>query len=193
MNLTRYTRAGADLTIFSGGKYIAGPNNSGILTGRADLIKLAHLQAYPFHGVGRASKMSRETIVGLITALNLYLQEDEEQKYAQWQAKAEWIKEQLTGVPGVEPGIDHQATVEEDHPMVPLCYIKLDQRATRITGGDLATRLRDGDPSIETLYEPGFLLKDPKGKLVINPEFLQPGEAETAIKEIKPILRKAKK
>ena len=193
MNLTRYTKLGADLTIFSGGKYIAGPNNSGILAGRADLIKLAHLQAYPFHGVGRASKMSRETIVGLVTALNLYLEEDEEQKYNEWLTKAEWIRDQFKGVPGVEPGIDHQATIEEDHPMVPLCIIRLNPHVTGITGKDLTAKLRDGDPSIETLYEPGFLLKDPKGKLVINPEFLQPGEAETVVKEIKSILRKAKK
>jgi len=192
-NLTRYTRAGADLVIFSGGKYIAGPNNSGILAGRADLIKLAHLQAYPFHGVGRASKMSRETIVGFVTALNLYLQEDEKQKYNEWLQKAEWIKDQLSGIPGVEAGIGHHSTVEEDHPMVPVCTLKLDPAATHITSTDLTTRLRDGEPSIEVLNEPAFILKEPRGKLTINPEFLQPEEAETVVKTIKSILRKAGK
>jgi len=192
-NLTKYIKAGADLVIFSGGKYIAGPNNSGILAGRAPLIKLAHLQAYPFHGVGRASKMSRETIVGLVTALNIYLQENEEQKYQDWLQKAAWIRDQLKDTPGVEAAIDHQSTVEDDRPMVPLCTLRLNPAATHITGADLATRLRDGDPSIEAPYEPGFLLKQPKGKLVINPEFLQPGEAETVVKTIKSILRKTKK
>ena len=192
-NLTRYTRAGSDLTIFSGGKYIAGPNNSGILAGRADLIKLAHLQAYPFHGVGRASKMSRETIVGFVTALNLYLQEDEEEKYTQWLAKAEWIRDQFKGTPGVEASIGHHSTIEDDHPMVPVCTLKLDPATTHITSAELTTRLRDGDPSIEVLNEPAFILKEPKGKLVINPEFLQPGEAETVVKTIKSILRRTRK
>jgi D-glucosaminate-6-phosphate ammonia-lyase len=192
-NLTRYTRAGADLVIFSGGKYIAGPNNSGILAGRADLIKLAHLQAYPFHGVGRASKMSRETIVGFVTALNLYLQEDEKEKYQEWQAKAEWIRDQFKDTPGLEAGIGHHSTVEDDHPMIPVCTLKLDPGTTHITSAELTTRLRDGDPSIEVLNEPAFILKEPKGKLVINPEFLQPGEAETVVKTIKSILRKARK
>ncbi|MFH0849382.1 MAG: aminotransferase class V-fold PLP-dependent enzyme [Candidatus Bathyarchaeota archaeon] len=192
-NLTRYTKAGADLTIISGGKYIAGPNNSGILAGRADLIKLAHLQAYPFHGVGRASKMSRETIVGFVTALNIYLQEDEEEKYTQWLAKAEWIRDQFTGTPGVEASIGHHSTIEDDHPMVPVCTLKLDPGTTHITSAELTARLRDGDPSVEVLNEPSFILKEPKGKLVINPEFLQPGEAETVVKTIKSILRKAKK
>jgi L-seryl-tRNA(Ser) seleniumtransferase len=192
-NLTRYTKAGANLVIFSGGKYIAGPNNSGILAGRAPLIKLAHLQAYPFHGVGRASKMSRETIVGLVTALNIYLQEDEEQKYQEWLAKAEWLRDQLNGTPGVEASIGHQSTVEDDHPMVPICTLKLDPNTTHTTSHELTTRLRDEDPSIEVLNEPAFILKEPRGKLVINPEFLQPGEAETIVKTIKAILRKAKK
>jgi D-glucosaminate-6-phosphate ammonia-lyase len=192
-NLTRYIRAGADLVIFSGGKYIAGPNNSGILAGRADLIKLAHLQAYPFHGVGRASKMSRETIVGFVTALNLYLQEDEKQKYAEWLQKAEWIRDQLKDTPGVETSIGHHATIEDDHPMVPVCTLSLDPATTHITSAELTTRLRDGDPSIEVLNEPAFILKEPKGKLTINPEFLQPGEAETIVKTIKAILRKARK
>jgi L-seryl-tRNA(Ser) seleniumtransferase len=192
-NLTRYTRAGADLVIFSGGKYIAGPNNSGILAGRAPLIKLAHLQAYPFHGVGRASKMSRETIVGFVTALNLYLQEDEKQKYAEWLAKAEWLRDQFKDTPGVEATISHHATVEDDHPMVPVCTLNLDPATTHITSADLTTRLRDGDPSIEVLNEPAFILKEPRGKLVINPEFLQPGEAETIVKTIKSILRRAMK
>jgi len=192
-NLTRYTKARADLIIISGGKYIAGPNNSGILAGRADLIKLAHLQAYPFHGVGRASKMSRETIVGFVTALNIYLEEDEKGKYQEWLEKAEWLIDQFKGVPGVEATMGYHATIEEDHPMVPVCTIKLDPATTHITSAELTARLRDGDPSIEVLNEPAFILKEPRGKLVINPEFLQLGEAETVVKTIKSILRKAKK
>ena len=192
-NLRRYTTAGADLVIFSGGKYVSGPNNSGILAGRRDLIKLAHLQAYPFHGVGRASKMSRETIVGFVTALRLYLDKDEENTYRGWLAKAQWITKELTGIPGVRPGLDYQSTVEDDEPMVPLSVIKLDDRVTGITGAQLMMKLRDGDPSIETLYEPGYLLKSPMGKLVINPEFLLEGEKETVVKEIKAILKEANK
>ncbi len=54
-------------------------------------------------------------------------------------------------------------------------------------------KLREGDPSIETLYEPAFLLKNPDGKLVINPEFLLEGEKETVVKEIKKILKESRK
>jgi len=192
-NLKKYIQAGVDLVIFSAGKYISAPNNSGILAGRADLIKLAHLQAYPFHGVGRASKMSRETIVGFVTALRLYLQEDEEKTYNKWLKKAQWITDQLKTIPGVEAGLDSQSTIEDDEPMVPVSYIKLDPKTTGITGGQLSTKLRDGDPSIEALYEPGFMLKDAKDKLMINPQYLDDEDAHTVVDTIKAILKEAKK
>jgi len=192
-NLKKYIKAGTDLVIFSAGKHIAAPNNSGILAGRADLIKLAHLQAYPFHGVGRASKMSRETIVGFVTALKLYLQEDEEKTYNKWLKKAQWITDQLKDTPGVEAGLDHQATIEDDEPMVPVSYIKLNPKTTGITGDELSKRLRDGDPSIEALYEPGFMLKDAKDKLMINPQYLDDEDAHTVVDTIKAILKEAKK
>jgi len=57
----------------------------------------------------------------------------------------------------------------------------------------LENRLWDGDPSIETLYEPGFLLKQPKDKLVINPQYLLEDEAEYIVNTIKAILKEAKK
>lgn len=192
-NLKRYIEAGVDLVIFSAGKYISAPNNSGILAGRADLIKLAHLQAYPFHGVGRASKMSRETLVGMVTALRLYLEKDEEKTFKEWHKKAQWITDQLKTIPGVEAGLDSQSTVEDDEPMVPVSYIKLDPKITGITGGELSKRLRDGDPSIEALYEPGFMLKDAKDKLMINPQYLDDEDAHTVVDTIKAILKEAKK
>jgi len=192
-NLKRYIKAGADLVVFSAGKYISAPNNSGILSGRADLIKLAHLQAYPFHGVGRASKMSRETLVGFVTALNLYLKEDEQKTYKKWLHKAQWITEQFKDTPGVEAGLDHQSTMEDNKPMVPVSYIKLNPAVTGITGAQLSTKLRDGDPSIEALYEPGFMLKDAKDKLMINPQYLDDEDAHTIVDTIKAIIKEAKK
>jgi hypothetical protein len=113
--------------------------------------------------------------------------------YQGWLAKAQWITKELTGIPGVHPSLDYQSTVEEDEPVVPLSVIKMDEKVTGITGVQLMEKLREGDPSIETLYEPAFLLKNPDGKLVINPEFLLEGEKETVVKEIKKILKGSRK
>jgi Selenocysteine synthase [seryl-tRNASer selenium transferase] len=189
--LTQYIEKGADLVIFSGGKFIAGPNNSGILMGRKDLIKLAHLQAYPFHGVGRAAKMSRETIVGLVTALKIYMKQDEKAIFKTWERKAHWIVEQLDIIPGLEAGICYQRTVEEGEPMVPLCCLKIDEEVLGITGKKLVDMLREGDPSIEVPYEPSFLLEDYRGKITVNPEYMLEGDEKIVVQRIKDLLTAA--
>jgi seryl-tRNA(Sec) selenium transferase len=188
--LSRYVKKGADLVVFSGGKYLGGPNNSGILTGRKDLIKLAHLQAYPFHGIGRTAKMSRETIVGLVKALELYMEKDEEEIFIQWEKRANWFAEQLSELKGVETGVTYQRTVPEGEPMVPLCYLKLKEDVCGVNGRDLVNKLREGDPCIELLYESAFLLEDYKDKVTINPEFMQDGDELIVIKNIKKLLNR---
>jgi L-seryl-tRNA(Ser) seleniumtransferase len=189
IKLTQYIEKGADLVIFSGGKHIGGPNNSGILAGRRDLVKLAHLQAYPFHGVGRASKMSRETIVGLIKALELYLEKDEEHYFNRWKDEVKRMIKQLGDIPGVKTGLTHHKTVEEETSMAPLCYLELDEEIVGISGRDLVRRLRDGDPSIETLFEPRFLLEQYEGKVTINPQSMLEGDANLVIERIREILK----
>jgi L-seryl-tRNA(Ser) seleniumtransferase len=188
--LTQYIEEGADLVIFSGGKHIGGPNNSGILAGREDLIKLAHLQAYPFHGVGRASKMSRETIVGFVKALEFYMDKDEEAHYNKWKEKAEYLAEKFGEIPGVASGITHQKTIEEDAPIAPICYLNLDEAKVGMSGKELVKILREGDPSIETLYEPRFLLEKYEGKVTINPQYLLEDEEDVIIDRIKQVLMK---
>ena len=68
-SLTQFIADGADLVTFSGGKGLMGPQSSGILAGRADLIRAARLNGSPNHSVGRAAKAAKEDIVGLIVAL----------------------------------------------------------------------------------------------------------------------------
>jgi len=189
-NLKRYISMGADLVIFSGGKKIGGPNNSGLLAGRKDLIKLAHLQAYPFHGIGRPAKMSRETIVGLVTALKIYMAHDEEDKLKTWEEKAGLIAEQLNKIPNVEAGVVHQRTVEENQPIRgALCHVTIDEEALGITGEELTKKLREGNPRIHTLWEPRYLIEEYENKFTINPAYLNEGEDLLIINRIKEILK----
>ena len=100
-NLRRFVAAGADLVVFSGGKAIGGPQASGILCGRRDLVAAAALQmldmdypegafappagfidparlrGLPPHGIGRPCKVGKEQVVGLLAALDLFVREDE--------------------------------------------------------------------------------------------------------------------
>jgi D-glucosaminate-6-phosphate ammonia-lyase len=76
-NLWRLTEMGADLVIFSGGKDLRGPQSSGLIVGRPDLIAGCTIVGAPKHGIGRAFKAGREEMIGLLTAVQLYLAADE--------------------------------------------------------------------------------------------------------------------
>ena len=180
---------GADLVVFSGGKHLGGPNNSGILAGRGDLIKLAHLQAYPFDGIGRGSKMSRETIVGLVEAIRLYSGRDDEAELRLHEERARSIADQLSKIPGVEAGVTYEYTMEENVPMGPFAYVSFNGEVNGVSLRGLHRKLLEGDPAIETLYEPAFLIDDYKGKLTMKTEYMLPGDDAIVVQRIKAILK----
>ena len=100
-NLFRYLRGGADLVIFSGGKGIRGPQSTGILAGRRDLIRAATLNASPNQAIGRAAKTSKEEVVGLVTALELFLAEDEKAETERFRAVSASIVDGIADIPGL--------------------------------------------------------------------------------------------
>src|SRR5258707_13228225 len=72
-NLWKYTRQGFDLVIFSGGKALRGPQSSGLLLGRKDLIEASFPAMSPFGGIGRGMKVGKEELCGLLAAVERYL------------------------------------------------------------------------------------------------------------------------
>lgn len=143
-NLTRVIADGADLVIFSGGKGINGPQSSGILAGRADLIRAATLNGSPNHSIGRPAKAAKEDIVGLIVALERYLARDHEADLAYWRSQAEYMMERLGDFPGIEPiylydGVEHTA---------PRVELVIDREETGIDAHELVVALEDADPRV---------------------------------------------
>ncbi|HYF07219.1 MAG TPA: hypothetical protein VD970_06325 [Acetobacteraceae bacterium] len=124
-NLRRFLDDGADLVCFSGGKAIGGPQASGILAGRRDLVSsaliqmldldlheqefaappefspLAQMRGLPHHGIGRSCKVGKEEIVGLITALRRFVAEDPTMRTARWAARLERVTEAAGEIAGV--------------------------------------------------------------------------------------------
>jgi D-glucosaminate-6-phosphate ammonia-lyase len=188
--LKLYIDKGADLVSYSGGKHLAGPNNSGLLAGRKDLVKLAHLQSYPFNGVGRAAKMSRETIVGLVEALWIYLDHDEEQAFSEWTKWVEYFRDEFSKIPGVSSEIVHQKVVEDGEPMAPFCAITLDESVTGISGKELVSRLKIGDPIVYAIYQPEFMLGPCPGVVTFNPQYMLDGEHQPLVDKVNKILFK---
>ena len=100
-NLRRFLDAGADLVVLSGGKSIGGPQSSGLLLGRRDLIEAARLNATPFDNIGRGMKVGKEEVVGLIVALERYVKQDHAAEMERWNARARRAGDQLQGIPGL--------------------------------------------------------------------------------------------
>ena len=91
-------------------------------------------------------------------------------------------------ISGIESGLTYMRTVEEGEPMVPLCYIQLDERTIGVDGRELSKKLREGNPSIEAPYEAEYILEDYTDKLTLNPEYLLEGDEFIVIDRIKKII-----
>ena len=105
-SLTSYIKQGADLVTFSGGKGLRGPQSTGILCGRADLIKAAQLNMSPNHGIGRPAKVCKEEIAGLIAALDLFVKTDHEAEWASWRTSSEVIASSIRDIAGLKVKIE---------------------------------------------------------------------------------------
>jgi L-seryl-tRNA(Ser) seleniumtransferase len=82
-NLWKYTQMGAALAIFSGGKDLHGPQASGLIVGRKDLIDSIRVNGSPNHSIGRPMKVGKEEMVGLLKAVEIYLKRDHEARASQ--------------------------------------------------------------------------------------------------------------
>jgi D-glucosaminate-6-phosphate ammonia-lyase len=186
-NLRRFIAAGADLVTFSGGKAIGGPQASGILCGRRDLIMAAALQqldldivfeqwqpppslidkarlkGLPHHGIGRPCKVGKEEIAGLLVALQEFAAADPAARRERWLGQ---IDELARGLGEVAHA---RARVLEGE--VPRLALDLDEAALGASAFDLVLRLEAGTPSIR----PDVSALE-QGRVLFNPMCLRAGE-----------------
>lgn len=174
-NLWRFTREiGADLAIFSGGKDLAGPQASGLILGRAELIAACAAHAAPHQRLGRPMKVGKEELVGLLAAVELYLKQDHTARIAGFEAVvAGWVAA-LNERPGVSARRDFP---NEAGQPTPRALIRLDPAACGIDGAELRRRLWEGDPRVAVA---------PAGDdgISISPDTLSPGEEDAVLAAI---------
>lgn len=167
-NLWKYTKMGFDLVAFSGGKGMRGPQSSGLLLGRRDLIEAAKLNNSPNgDSLCRTNKVNKEEVVGMLVALERFLELDHDAVWKDWEQRCETIKTALKDHSDVKVEVDVPAIANA----VPHLHIDWDQDARGITPRQLAEKLREGEPSIEV--NPGT-----GRKLVIGVWMMEPGDAE---------------
>lgn len=115
-NLWRYTQAGADMVIFSGGKTLCGPQDSGLILGKREWIDLCRRFGSPNHGVCRECKTSREAMVGLYSALRQYVELDHEENRHRLLERIGRIAVRLEQLEQVQLETVHHGPVGQDYP-----------------------------------------------------------------------------
>lgn len=176
-NVGRFLDDGADLVVVSGGKELRGPQSSGVILGRADLVEACAANAFPNYGIGRAMKTDRETIVGLVRAVEIYVDRDEHADLERWGAMTDRMVEALDAVPGVvarrgfptEPGVQPAS--------IPRAYV----RADSVGSAELIARLKTGDPAVVASRD--------GDDLVLNPQCLADDEVQPVIDAVIAALR----
>jgi L-seryl-tRNA(Ser) seleniumtransferase len=155
-NLRELPGTGADLTSFSGGKAVGGPQNTGFLVGRRDLVDACVANASPNHNtIGRPAKVNAEAMVGLIVALEAYLERDEDEEYAGWTSMLERIREVSVGAR--HDDCELTATSKNGMPIPTLRY----RWPTEEDAVDASAALRACDPAIWLNHEGSELVLDP--------------------------------
>lgn len=138
-NLKTYAQMGIDLFCFSGGKGLRGPQCSGILLGRRDLIEAALAQCSRCEG--------KEEIVGVLTAVETWSTLDLAALNKQWSRRVERVAKLVETVPGVQTSIK----IPEGGNSYPTLTVSWEQEAFKFTVADCDRELRAGEPRIEVL------------------------------------------
>src|SRR5438067_11088179 len=193
-NLWNYTQMGFDLATGSGGKGLRGPQCTGLLLGRKDLIEAAKNNNSPnTNTVGRGMKVAKEEIVGLVAAVDWFLGQDDAAMEAAYRKRAELIASHLKNIPTVQTQI-FIPEVAANH--VPHLLITYDQNRVKIVGSEVMQKMRAGKPRIELNPSTGGApasagLPGGPNTIVVGVWMLQSGEDQIVGRRLREVLRSA--
>jgi L-seryl-tRNA(Ser) seleniumtransferase len=176
-NLKGLSDTGADVVVFSGGKGLRGPQTTGLVLARPEIVEACALNASPNHSVGRPMKVGKEEIAGLVRAVELYVSQDHDAVYEQWRAQLAAVEKALADLPGVSTERIETAWSEG----IPATKVTVDANVAGTTAEQVAAELKDG--------EPGMRVAADRTSLTVVPQFLERGEELIIAERMRQILQ----
>ena len=175
---------GADLVAYSGGKALHGPQSTGMLIGRKDLVKSAWLNSAPHGSFGRPMKVAKEDIMGLLAAVEMWSQRDHAAERRAWKGAVEEISASVRRVPGVRTNVQRFDGLTESEPITSLKWEKKprleilwDSEQLGIGGEEVYKHLYNEDPRVILRSGTGNRRHGGESKILVIPTFMQPGDA----------------
>jgi len=183
-NLFKFINAGASMVAYSGGKGIRGPQNTGFILGKKYYLDLAKRNLICFSDskakIGRSMKVSKECLVGLVTALRLFLDIDQEGIWAKWKEKAKFIVDELSNIEGLDVKLEDDGVNREG----PQAVIYFNDNWRGLSSNQIRSILKSGDPPIY-VGEGGY--EDEINLAMTN---IQDGQEVIIVEKLKDILIK---
>jgi L-seryl-tRNA(Ser) seleniumtransferase len=191
-NLWNYTKMGFDLVVFSGGKGMRGPQNTGLLLGKKELVDAAMANAMPIsETIGRGMKVAKEQIVGMVAAVDWFLGQTDEGMTADFAARANRISDHLKDIPTLKARI----VIPPLSNHIPHLIVNYDQSRVKIAPKAVAETLRAGTPCIElnptTGQRNAYGITGDEDAIVVGVWMLQPGEDMIVARRLHEVLSKA--
>ena len=176
-NLWKYVHEGFDLVAFSGGKALRGPQCSGLLLGRKDLVEAALPCMSPSGGIGRGMKVGKEEIAGLLAAVERYLKADHAAEMRELDSRVSYMIDTLSQIKGLK--LERHIPVIANE--VPHLMLTWDEAARKITSLEAHQKLMEGVPSIA-------VLRQGTGNLLVSAWMMRNDEHRIVAKRLREIL-----
>jgi L-seryl-tRNA(Ser) seleniumtransferase len=192
-NLHKYTDMGADIVCFSGGKAIKAPNNTGMMLGQGrgtEIIDAVRNHSFPHSGWGRGYKVSKEQIVGLVTALEIFIEEGDTLYEGQMKT-AEYIVTELSGIKGVDVVVMPNDERFHEHPIsphVPRVLVQWEEDELGLTEEDVDEAMASEDPPIFLRRSKYYNYFTNKSWRQIETYYLRDGEEKIVAERMRRIL-----
>ena len=179
-----YISRGADLVAYSGGKILRGPQCARLLLGRKNLVRAAWVNSAAHHAFGRAMKVGKEEIWGMLAAIDSWMNRRNIQaEYRTWESWLNHIGEQITRVPGVRTKLQPPAGASP----FPVLDVAWDPEKIAITAGEEGRLLLSGEPRIMSHAEgEGY-------SFVIRPVTMKPEHYKMVAQRLYDVFRDAPK